>query len=114
MGEENIVRHKAWDRDDLPAGGGIENIAQPTEIRNTAGLDPELTKSIEVFAACAPLEQPLLTFEEQPPDRVVFLGIPMPVLIGCKICGSFLPGPGHRLLQICFLLTVIGQAADSS
>src|SRR6516225_10291270 len=37
MGEENIVRHKTGDRDDPPAGGGIENIAQPAEIWNTVG-----------------------------------------------------------------------------
>src|SRR5437762_14312617 len=33
--EKHVVRHEPWDRDNAPAGGTIENVAEPAEIRNS-------------------------------------------------------------------------------
>src|SRR5437867_3337074 len=41
MSEENVVRDEARDRHDSPAGGAVENIAEPSEIWNPVRRHPE-------------------------------------------------------------------------
>ena len=85
MGEEHIVRHEPGHRDDPPPGRGVENIAQAAEIGNPVGGDAEPAEPVEILAAGASDEQPLLPLEQQPPDRVLLLAVLVPVLLDRKI-----------------------------
>src|ERR1051326_6398243 len=84
-GEKHVVRHEPWSGNNAPAGRASENVAEPAKIRNAVRGDTELLEAIEVFAAGAPLEQFLLTLEQQAPDRVLVLGIGLPVLLDCMV-----------------------------
>ena len=86
IGEENIVRHEAGHCHDPPPGRGVENFAQSPEIRDPVGGDPERAEPVEKLSAGATGEQPLLAFEQQPPDRVLLLAVLLPILLDRKIC----------------------------
>src|SRR6266446_2347343 len=97
MSEENVVRDEPGHRHDLPAGGAVENIAEPSKIRNPVRRHPEPAEPVEIFAAGAPDQQPLLPLKQQSPDRVFLFAIGLPVLLDCKIR----PDGCHRPLQSC-------------
>src|SRR5438034_8012679 len=97
MSEENVVRDEARDRHDSPAGGAVENIAEPSEIWNPVRRHPEPAEPVEIFAAGAPDQQPLLPFKQQSPDGVFLFAIGLPVLLDGKIR----PDCGHRPLRSC-------------
>ena len=80
-GEENVVRHEPGHRDDAPAGRAVENVAEPAEIGNAVGGNPEPAGARREIRGRRAVEQPLLALEQQPPDRVLFLGIGLPVLL---------------------------------
>src|SRR5215472_14884061 len=84
-GEEDVIGDQTGHRQDLPPSGGVEHLVQPAEIRDPVGGDPEPAQSIEKFTARTPDQQPLLALEEQPPDRVLFLTIILPMLRYRKI-----------------------------
>ncbi len=105
VGEEHIVGHEARHCDNSPAGGAIEDVAEPPEIRDAAvglqptglsrGRDAEALQPVEIFAAGAACQQPLLAFEQEPPDGVLVLGIGRPVLLDRVIR----PSLAHRALR---------------
>jgi hypothetical protein len=80
-----VVGDKARDCDDPPPGGGVENIAQPPKIRDPIRRQTKPAEPVEELAAGAPDQQALLSLEEQPPDRVLFVAVGAPVLLYRKI-----------------------------
>src|SRR5205085_7210214 len=82
-------------RGDAPAGGAVENVAEPAEIRDAVGRNPKALQTIEIFAAGAALQELLLALEQEPPDGVLILAIAGPVLLDRMI-----PQPAaHRVLR---------------
>ena|SRR5437762_705631 len=93
--EKHIVGHQAGHRGDAPAGGAVENVAEPAEIRDAVGRNPKALQTIEIFAAGAALQELLLALEQEPPDGVLILAIAGPVLLDRMI-----PQPAaHRVLR---------------
>ena len=84
MGEEHIVGNQAGHRDDPPAGRAVEDVAQSAEIRDPVRRNPEPAEPVEILAAGAADQQPLLALEQQPPDRVLFLAVILPILLDRK------------------------------
>src|SRR5947208_1485334 len=85
IGKENLVRNQAGHRDDPPAGRGVEHFAQSSEIGDPVRGDPERAEPAEKLTTGAADQQPLLAFEQQPPDRVLFLAVILPILLDRKI-----------------------------
>src|SRR6202011_5341886 len=57
---------------------------------------PERAEPVEKLTAGAANQQPLLAFEQEPPDRVLFLAVILPILLDRKIRFEIRPDFGHR------------------
>src|SRR6202035_5186492 len=82
-------------RRDAPAGGAVENVAEPAEIRDPMGRDAKALQAVEIFPAGPPVQQLLLALEQQPPDGVLVFGIGRPVLLDRMIPQA----AAHRALR---------------
>ena len=92
--EKHVVGHQPRHCGDAPAGRPVENVAEPSEIGDAAGGDAEPGQAVQVLAAGAVDQQPLLALEQQAPDRMLFLAVSRPILLDHVV-----PDIAHRALR---------------
>src|SRR5580700_733630 len=95
--EKHVVGHQARYRDDAPAGGSIEDVAQPAKIRNAACGHAEPLQPAEIFGAGSAGKQALLPLEQVAPDGVLVVGVARPVLLDRVLRQNV----AHRALRMC-------------